>query len=53
MRKNMKECQKECQRFFYSQFVKLRVAGPEVRQGTLGVYGRSRGGDEEAEEEED
>ena len=44
---------KECQRIFYIQYVKLRVAGREVRQGTLGADGRSRGGDEEAEEEEE
>ena len=32
--------------------MKLRVIKREVRQGTLGAYCRSTGGDEEAEEKE-
>ena len=28
-----KDCQKECQKIFYSQNLKLRVIGREVRQG--------------------
>ena len=33
--------------------MKLRVAGIEVGQETLGADGRSRGGNEEAEQEEE
>ena len=43
-----KICQQECQKIFYSQYVKFRVIGREVWQGTLGAYGRSTEGDEEA-----
>ena len=43
-----KICLKERQKMFYGHFVKLRIAGLEIRQGKLGEHGSSRGGDEEA-----